>query len=271
MSATTPPAPAVASRSWAVRAWTLQLIGYVCAFGASIAVAVIALVNRRIPHPDAAISTLYQWSQWLMWPVAAVTLVLAWRWLRLSPSELGWRDPRPVRWGWPGAIAAAFAAQWIAKVTTGVLPGWHGVSATGDTPVSVWQEVEWSLRMGVIEETMLLALPLAIMHRLRTPWWAQILVLAALRTPFHLYQGSAEIAECLVWMALLYYVYTRVKLVWPLVIAHILGDLAITVLPAAPRFLLTIVLAIVGIVVLVSWWRARTPGYDAASTSTARA
>ncbi|MFD3703881.1 type II CAAX prenyl endopeptidase Rce1 family protein [Nocardia sp. NPDC058658] len=265
-----PPTPPVAagtslgpssSQGWAVRAWSLQLIAYVCAFGSSIVVAVIALVNRRIPDLGDTVSTLYQWSQWLMWPIAAVTLFLAWRWLRLSASELGLHQPRPVRWGWVGAIAAAFAAQWIAKTLTGWLPGGTGTSA-GEESVGVGQVVEWCLRMGVVEETLLLALPLAIMHRLRMPWWAQILVLTALRTPFHLYQGPAVIVECLIWMALLYYTYTRVKLIWPIIIAHIIADLSIAVFPLAPRLLTTVFLAVTGVVVLVMWWRAKTPSWN---------
>ncbi|GGK36648.1 CPBP family glutamic-type intramembrane protease [Nocardia camponoti] len=255
----------VVPTGWAVRAWSVQLIGYVCAFGSAIVVAVVALVTRRIPHTDGTLSSLYQWSQWLMWPVAALTFFVAWRWLRLSPSELGLRQPLPVRWGFAGVVAAAFAAQWVAKLITGIVPGWPG-TAPSDTPVSVWQAVEWSVRMGVVEETMLLALPLAIMHRLRMPLWAQILVLTGLRIPFHLYQGPAVIAECLVWMALLFYVYTRVKLVWPIVVAHIINDLTITVFPLGLRLLTTVALGATGIVVLVWWWRGHAPGWNGKPT-----
>lgn len=62
----------------------------------------------------------------------------------------------------------------------------------------------------------------------RWRWPAQVLVLAVLRTPFHLCHGYTAVVLAVVWSVLYWLLYRRYRWIWPLVVAHVLYDCVVT-------------------------------------------
>ncbi|MFI9510130.1 type II CAAX prenyl endopeptidase Rce1 family protein [Nocardia sp. NPDC052566] len=215
------------------------------------------LITRKAPDwPDWA-TDLYRWSGWTAFVFAALALWVAHRGLGLSAAELGLRNPRTTWTGFLGATGIGYLVLWLGLMAMMLFPEW---TAPGQTPGhdSTAEAVVWSVRAGVVEETVLLALPMAIMTRLRCPWWVQLAVLTALRLPFHLYYGPAAIALALVWCALARFAYSRIRLIWPFMAAHVLYDLNVSVVPLGPiRALITLVMLIAGAVAFATLWRER--------------
>lgn len=219
-----------ASKSWAARAWLLQALAFAATFGAASAVAITILVTRSELHLGDALADAYRYANWIAVPFAALALWLAYRWLGLSTRELGLS--RPMRGGeFLGAVGAGYLILWVALQMLSFFPEWLTSGSDAALDASTWENVTRSLRAGFVEEAVLLALPMAIMTRLRFPWWAQVAVLAVLRLPFHLYYGPAAIVMVIVWCLLIRYAYDRVRLVWPFMIAHALYNLNTFVVP----------------------------------------
>ncbi|MEU5778363.1 CPBP family glutamic-type intramembrane protease [Streptomyces venezuelae] len=78
----------------------------------------------------------------------------------------------------------------------------------------------WNLNAALGEETMLLALPVAVMTRRGLTWPAQLTVLILLRLPFHLYYGLGATVMVSVRMTSWLFVYQRTGSLWPLMLAH---------------------------------------------------
>ncbi|KAA8887212.1 CPBP family intramembrane metalloprotease [Nocardia colli] len=247
------------SPSWAVKAWILQIAAFILTFGAPTVVAVVLLITRTDPDWTGFPAHAYRIAGWTAFPFAALALWAAHRWLGLTAAELGLRAGRPVRAGFFGAMGAGYLTMWLGLVGLGFFPDW--VTGADGSPIgamSAWDGVAWSARAGLVEETMLLALPMAIMLRLRWSWPAQLAVLMALRLPFHLYYGPAALLMVAVWCALLRYAYLRVQLIWPFIAAHVLYDLNVAVVPLGPlRAVITLAMLVLGVLAFASWWRER--------------
>ncbi|NQE92969.1 type II CAAX prenyl endopeptidase Rce1 family protein [Nocardia terpenica] len=225
--------------------------------GASSAVAVAVLVTRQPPNWTPGLAAAYRWAQWMGYPLAAVALWSAHRLLGLGADELGLRVSHRTASEFAKAMGAGYLSMWLGMVVVlGFMPSWLDdsvIAALGERPV--WDRVQGSVRAGWVEETVLLALPMAIASRLRWPWWAQLIVLVVLRLPFHLYYGPGALAAVLAWVALLRFAYARTVLVWPFMAAHILYDLNVWLFTGLVRPLLTLVLLGLGVWASVTWWR----------------
>ncbi|NNH71579.1 CPBP family intramembrane metalloprotease [Nocardia uniformis] len=243
------------SKSWAARAWLLQILAFAATFGAAGAAAITILLTRAAPNWSDTVADAYRYANWAAVPFAAMALWLAYRWLGLSTRELGLAAP--VRGGeFLRAVGAGYLILWVALQVLGSFPAWLPTGQDTLLDASTWDAVTHSVRAGLVEEAVLLALPMAIMWRLRWPWWAQVAVLAALRLPFHLYYGPAAIAMVIVWCVLLRYAYDRVRLVWPFMVAHALYNLNTFVVPAGlPKAGITLVMLALGVTFFVRWVR----------------
>lgn len=246
-------------KSWAVKAWILQIAAFILTFGAPTTVAIVMLVTRTDPGWTGVPANAYRIAGWTAFVVAALALWAAHRWLGLTATELGLRAGLPTRAGFLGAMGAGYLTMWLGLLALGFFPEW--VTSADGSPIaamSTGDGVVWSARAGLVEETVLLALPMAIMLRLRWSWPAQLAVLMTLRLPFHLYYGPGALLMILVWCTLLRYAYIRVQLIWPFIAAHVLYDLNVAVVPLGPlRAAITLTMLILGGLAFVSWQRQR--------------
>jgi hypothetical protein len=122
-----------------------------------------------------------------------------------------------------GLLAAAV------EVTITVLD-WCGVHGSGVDagitrgPGALPVESVHAAIAGLVEEPVLLALPIALGRRCRWPWQATLAVMIALRIWFHVYLGW----DCLFvvpWIIGAFVLYRWCPLLWPFVLGHSLFDL----------------------------------------------
>ncbi|MFI5618044.1 hypothetical protein [Streptomyces sp. NPDC051567] len=140
--------------------------------------------------------------------------------------------------------------MWIGFEVMRAFPS-PGYAPAGDRP-DAWGQLLANLHSGLVEETLLLALPMAVMTRPRWGGRAQLAVLVALRVPFHLYYGYGALALGVFWMGAHLFVYRRALLLWPLVLAHFAYNSAhADYLPPGVRPLLGLALLLGGVLVLV--------------------
>ncbi|MFC9995486.1 hypothetical protein [Nocardia sp. NPDC127526] len=239
--------------NWRARAWTLQAVAYVLTFGAPTVVALIVLLTRQPPQWPAVAGTAYAWAGRASFVIAALALWAAYRWLGLNAAELGLRAKRSPAVGFLGGMGVAYLALWLGMLAMYAFPEWVAVPSSHGSAADA---IEWAVRAGVVEELMLLALPMAIMTRLRLPWWIQLTALMILRLPFHLYYGPAALALVLVWCTIAWFAYSRIKLIWPFVLAHALYNLDATVIPfGIGRVAIGLTMLALGIAALISLFR----------------
>ncbi|MEU7132725.1 CPBP family intramembrane glutamic endopeptidase [Streptomyces sp. NPDC046261] len=201
----------------AARDWCLVAAGFLLAFGLTSVVAVQILLTGRIDLPDGAVRHLPGMKAGFL--VAAAALLIAHRGLGYRARDLGLaaRPRERFPYGGPGAAAVAYLGMWVGFEVMRLFPS-PGYAPTGRTDAG--EQLLGNLHSGLVEETLLLALPMAVMTRLRWSWQAQLAVLVALRVPFHLYYGWGAFALCLIWMGGYVLVYRRTQLVWPFMLAH---------------------------------------------------
>ncbi|ASU81994.1 CPBP family intramembrane metalloprotease [Nocardiopsis gilva YIM 90087] len=225
-------------------------MGYLLSFGFSIAVAVSILVGApmEIDLPAPAALTLVLATFAIGFVVAPTALLLAHRWLYLSGTELGLRGDS--LWRAIGAAGAAYLAMKLGFEVLYLFPAWP----TPAPSTELWRAFVTEVHGGVVEEPLLLALPMAIMTRLGWSWPTQLLVLVVLRTPFHLYYGPQALALTLVWMAGFLLVYRQVSLLWPFMAAHLVYNLAnFPPIPVLLRVGVSVAITIIGAVAVVHW------------------
>ncbi|MFF4160235.1 CPBP family intramembrane glutamic endopeptidase [Streptomyces sp. NPDC001678] len=260
--------PSSASRARGTRApraardWCLVVAGFLLAFGLSSAVAVQILLTGHIDLPDRAVRHLPGMKAGFL--VAAVAMALAHRWLGHSAADLGLaaRPRHRFPYGGLGAAGAAYLGMWTGFEVMRLFPS-PGYAPTGRTGAG--EQLLANLHSALVEETLLLALPMAVMTRLLWPWWAQLAVLTALRVPFHLYYGYGAFALCLIWMGGYLLVYRRTRIVWPFMLAHFVYNSAhADYLPTVLRPLLGLAFWLLGALALVrlardTKWPSRRP------------
>ncbi|APA96282.1 CPBP family glutamic-type intramembrane protease [Nocardia seriolae] len=235
--------------NWHIRAWSLQTAAYILTFGMPTVVAIIVLLTRQPPDWPKSAADLYLWTGRASFVATAVVLWSAHRWLGLSGAELGLHTERPPATGYLQSVGVAYLAMWLGLQAMMLFPEW----TTGSSDPTVARAVERSVRAGVVEELILLALPMAIMTRLRLPWWIQLTVLTTLRLPFHLYYGPAAVALAVVWCSIAWFAYSRIRHIWPFILAHILYDFNVSVMPLGIwRLAISFVMTTLGIVALIS-------------------
>lgn len=238
----------------------LVAAGYLLAFGLPGLVAVQILVAwDRGGYPDWIVVPL-QIALPAGFLVTAAALLIAWRGLGYGPRELG-LGLRPLAarpsLGGVAAVGAAYLTMWIAFTVMHLFPPVPG-GTSGERNLG-W-ELLANLHSGVVEEILLLALPVAVMSRLRWPWQAHLAVLVVLRVPFHLYYGYGAVALGLIWMAGWLFLYRRVGIVWPFMLAHFLYNSAHAgYLPNGFRPLMGLALLALGVVAFWKlFWHSRT-------------
>ncbi|KIZ15983.1 hypothetical protein SNA_22300 [Streptomyces natalensis ATCC 27448] len=232
--------------------------GFLLAFGLASAVAVQILLTGHLDLPDWAVQYLPGMKAGFL--IAAASMLLAHRWLGYSAGDLG-LAARP-RNGFPygslGAAAVAYLGMWIGFEVMRLFPS-PGYVPTGRS--SAGEQLPANLHGALVEETLLLALPMAVMTRLRWSWQAQLAVLVALRVPFHLYYGYGALALGLIWMGGYVLVYRRTRLVWPFMLAHFAYNSAhADYLPPGVRPLLGLTLCVGGVVASIRLIRQVGPG-----------
>lgn len=211
---------------WSVQAWSLVGLGYLAAFGAATVAAVYTLAGRADRLPGWFVD-VYDGLVYSGVLVAAVAFLVGRRRLGLSRSELG-LPPRKEAFS-AGSLVAVAAAYLVMRTAFAVLalfpqPESAKASEVLNTGMSTGRILLWSATAGVVEEALLLALPVAVMTRMRWPWPAQLAVLVALRLPFHLYYGVQFLAQAVIWAGGLLFVYRRYRVLWPFALAHSLYD-----------------------------------------------
>ncbi|MFE9575091.1 hypothetical protein ACFYO1_01785 [Nocardia sp. NPDC006044] len=98
----------------------------------------------------------------------ALALWVANRRLGLNAAELGLRNRLPTGAQFLGAIGISYLALWLGLTVMGSFPQWiTDDQVPGHSSPSA--AVLYSVRAGVVEEAVILALPMAIMARLRFP------------------------------------------------------------------------------------------------------
>ncbi|MEU4209715.1 hypothetical protein AB0F13_06890 [Streptomyces sp. NPDC026206] len=232
----------------AARDWSLVAAAFLLAFGLTSAVAVQILLTGHIDLPDWAVRYLPGMKAGFL--VAAAAMLIAHRWLGYSAGDLGLAARPRARfpYGGPGAAAVAYLGMWTGFEAMRLFPS-PGYVPTGRTDAG--EQLLANLHSALVEETLLLALPMAVMTRLRRPWQEQLAVLVVLRVPFHLYYGYGALALCLIWMGGYVLVYRRIQLVWPFMLAHFAYNSAhADYLPPGLRPLLGLVFWLGGIVAL---------------------
>lgn len=83
-----------------------------------------------------------------------------------------------------------------------------------------------ALANGLLEETVMIGYLFARWRQVGWRTWQVIVVSAVIRGSYHLYQGFGGFVGNIVMGLVFGYWYTRVKRVWPLIIAHTLIDIA---------------------------------------------
>ncbi|MEU7581678.1 CPBP family glutamic-type intramembrane protease [Streptomyces sp. NPDC041068] len=234
----------------------LLLGGWLLAFGLSSTIATWILftgTTETLPKPLAAALPV---TVVTAFAVAAAQLAAAVALLRLSPAELGLARPRPLPGGWPGAAALGYAAAWTGFQFLGLFPSPDG--AYGAPQSSGW-ELVWNLNAALVEETVLFALPLAVMARRGLTWPVQLAVLVVLRLPHHMYYGLGATVTVAVWMAGWLYVYRRTGAIWPLMLAHLAYNSAhAAYLPPAAGALLGLTTLAFAAVTALRWARPKS-------------
>lgn len=239
------------ANSWATRAWVLQVLAYVLAFGV-FATTAVAIGLLGLPEENFGLFIrIHDAVELAGFVIAVIALLIAHRGLGLSGSELGLRSPGAMALGVLGATGVAYVAMQVGFKVMQILPEWP-LPAGQERGMAA--EAVNSAHGAFVEETLLLALPMAIMTRLRVSWPVQLLVLIALRLPSHLYYGPQALVLCAIWVGGFLLVYRRIKLVWPFVVAHLVYNFVNAgFVPGLVGVAVSLALIIVGIIAIISW------------------
>jgi hypothetical protein len=213
----------------------ILVLAYVVGFGLSVIDAVVVLAQPSAggsdlsQHQSTALAG-YLFLLLLALLAAAVGMrTTAREPLRLRPADLGLRGTATTRRRAP-AVAVLYIGLLAGAIgfTTHLLD-WCGVRGSGagsgiraGSGVLCVEAVHAAIA-GLVEEPVLLALPIALGRRARWPWQVTLVVMIAMRIAFHLYYGW----DCLFvvpWMIGALVLYRWCPLLWPFVVGHGLFD-----------------------------------------------
>jgi len=224
------------------RAIQILLLSYLLAFALPVANAVIVLhepatagAPRSLGNevPSSALAGYL-----IVLVLALLVAVLGIRTARLSPLDLdarklGLRAAAPIGRRRPAAVVMYVALLGITIGASVQILNWCGIHGTGASsgiapgagalPVEVFH----SAIAGVVEEPVLLALPMALGWRARWPWPVTLAVMIALRISFHVYYGWVSLFV-VPWIAAAVVLYRWCPVLWPFVLGHGLFDVLVT-------------------------------------------
>ncbi|MGX5682510.1 CPBP family intramembrane glutamic endopeptidase [Schumannella luteola] len=231
------------------RLWAEILIVLGLSLGASAAYSIVAIINRTTRdqalsdqtatlNPSLSDRPIFDLIYQLMGiffdlvPVALVAFLL-WRVARPHLGRLGIDGTRPVRDSLHGVVLALV----IGIPGIGVYLVGRELGLTVNVVANALTEHWWTipvlvlsaLRAGVTEEVIVIGYLFARLRDLGWRTWPIILVSAALRGSYHLYQGFGAFVGNFAMGILFGWLYTRTGRVLPLVIAHLVIDSAIFV------------------------------------------
>jgi Type II CAAX prenyl endopeptidase Rce1-like len=218
------------SRRWKWGASGLLACAYVAAFGVPTIWAFRVLLDpgtlAEAGEPSPAEVAMYVG----VVPLTVAVLFVAHRFLRLSWDELGVRTPRPAPLGPIGVMSLSCVILALAggAMLTAILqfsPAYVPPSSPGEQVSTA--VVLSGVLSAVGEEILLLALPMALTEKLRWSRSNQLLLLLALRLPFHLYYGPLALVLVIVWIPAWWWLYRRVGSVWPFLAAHLFYNLVV--------------------------------------------
>ncbi|MBC7278876.1 CPBP family intramembrane glutamic endopeptidase [Nocardioides sp.] len=250
------------SLRWKVSAVALVVLGFVAVFGLGTWAAIQILLDPAWAEDKSYSVSSIGRNAAVGAVVVVLVTVIARAGLRIPLAEQGWRWPASPAFGALGALGLAYLAMWVG------FQAWHAVDrffpqrevsvTPSDTSDADVFSALSAVNAGITEEILLLAIPIAVMTRLKWHVGAQLLVLIAMRLSIHLYYGPQAIVLCVVWVLGLWLVYRKVRAVWPFILAHITYDLVAgnSVFPREVRLglaALSIALLIVGLVAAVTW------------------
>lgn len=211
-------------------------LAYLIGFSLSVLTAVAALTDSA----SAASSTAQRETPRSALAGYLVLLVLAllaaWvgmrasrRRLGLGGVDLGLRSTALTRRRAPAAAVMYVGLLAGAIEVTITVLDWCGVHGSGVAagiagPGALPVESLHAAIAGVIEEPVLLALPVALGRACRWPWPVTLTVMIALRVGFHIYLGW-DCVFVLPWIVAAFVLYRWCSLLWPFVIGHGLFDL----------------------------------------------
>jgi hypothetical protein len=243
------------SRARAVSWGTVTIVvPYVLGFGIYVYGAVQILSGAASPGTPDARTMAILWGTALV--AIALAIVLAGRG-GVDRSDLGLVRREPSGWKTRvGLFAVAYLFLWLAFRAAAFAPVLEPAGAGGGERPGALTVLLYALHAGVAEEILILAVPVAVLTRLRAPGWVQIAVIVVLRGLFHLYYGvPMTVTLVLVWSVLFWLLYSRHRDVWPFVTAHVLYDIVVANSafgPAGKVFVLAAVATLVlGVVVCV--------------------
>ncbi|MGO0999716.1 CPBP family intramembrane glutamic endopeptidase [Lysobacter sp. CA196] len=159
-------------------------------------------------------------------PVLAVIAVF----LSLRGWNLAMLGPAPGKSDLPLGLALAMLTSVLFSLLLALAPAFGLNLPRVDEAVPVAKDIGWPMVIavsavnGFYEEVLVCGYLITAMRGRRSLWTA-IHLSTAIRTAYHLYQGSIGVVS-IVPMGLLYaWLYARTGRLWPLVVAHIVLDL----------------------------------------------
>lgn len=166
-------------------------------------------------------------------PVLAVLAVF----LSLRGWNLARLGPAPAKTDLPLGLALAVLTAMLFWLLQALALAFGLSLPPVDEAVPVASDIGWPMRLaasavnGFYEEALVCGYLITAMRERRSLWTA-IHLSTAIRTAYHLYQGSVGVIS-IVPMGLLYaWLYARTGRLWPLVVAHIVLDVWALSLPS---------------------------------------
>ncbi|MEV7964244.1 CPBP family intramembrane glutamic endopeptidase [Oerskovia paurometabola] len=222
---------------------TTIVVPYVVAFGLYVYGAVQILSGTASSgSPDAGAMAIL-WGTALV--AIALAVVLAARG-GVDRVDLGLvRRERSGWWDRLGLFAVAYLFLWVAFQAASFAPVLEQAGSGGGERPGALMVLLYALHAGVAEEILILAVPVAVLTRLRAPGWVQVAVIVVLRGLFHLYYGvPMTVTLVLVWSVLFWLLYSRHRDVWPFVAAHVLYDVVVANSAFGPAGKVVVLLAV---------------------------
>jgi Type II CAAX prenyl endopeptidase Rce1-like len=218
------------ARPWTAKhAYGILLLLYVVGWGYGLAsaLAYLSRPTHTATHVGAT-SALVEAALVLSTDVGVLALVyFVAKTHHLSAVDLGLDPPQDSRDAWRDTdiVLLYWAALLVAGLLSTVLGGSQYPFAHGN-----WDALPalvLALGAGPTEELALLVLPVALLRQAREPVWRIALVLVAVRLSFHVYYGVGVLGLT-VWAVAILVLYLRTGRALPLIVAHTVYDVVLT-------------------------------------------
>jgi hypothetical protein len=218
-------------RRWtSTHAYSVVLLLYVVGWGYGLASALAYLSSptQGGGHVSAA-GALVDSALVLGTDVGVLALVFCIAKMRgLSAADLGLNPPadKPARWRDLDIVLVYWASLVAAGLVANLLGGSKYPFAHGTW--AALPSVLLALGAGPTEELALLALPVVLLREGREPVWRMALVLVVVRLSFHIYYGIGALGLA-VWAVVILALFLKTGRALPLLVAHSLFDVVLTI------------------------------------------